>query len=183
MTRAAHAIWRALRQRWPAAGAITVLAGRGNNAGDGYLIAALALRAGWQVQVLAVGDPAEEIVESGSLYRVIVVTDEGRSRLERVLRGSTATEVVRKAVNPPWRPTASMLERNPDWPKMVEGGAPDNPLGVRGLYLSWPAYLIHGTHDTRKIGRRSSNGCIGLYNEHVIELYDIAQVGTQVLLI
>ena len=39
----------------------------------------------------------EEIVESGSLYRVIVVTDEGRSRLERVLRGSTATEVVRKA--------------------------------------------------------------------------------------
>lgn len=58
MTRAAHAIWRALRQRWPAAGAITVLAGRGNNAGDGYLIAALALRAGWQVQVLAVGDPA-----------------------------------------------------------------------------------------------------------------------------
>ncbi len=58
MTRAAHAIWRALRRRWPAAGAITVLAGRGNNAGDGYLIAALALRAGWQVQVLAVGDPA-----------------------------------------------------------------------------------------------------------------------------
>ena len=46
---------------------------------------------------VAVGKPAEEIVESGSLYRMIVVTDEGRSRLERVLRGSTATEVVRKA--------------------------------------------------------------------------------------
>jgi nucleotide-binding universal stress UspA family protein len=46
---------------------------------------------------VAVGRPAEEIVESGSLYRVIVVTDEGRSRLQRVLRGSTATEVVRKA--------------------------------------------------------------------------------------
>jgi NAD(P)H-hydrate epimerase len=59
MSRAAHAIWRALRRRWPAAGAITVLAGRGNNAGDGYLVAALALRAGWQVQVLAVGDPAQ----------------------------------------------------------------------------------------------------------------------------
>lgn len=59
MQRAAHASWRALRQRWPAAGGITVLAGRGNNAGDGYLIAALAQRAGWQVQVLAVGDPAQ----------------------------------------------------------------------------------------------------------------------------
>lgn len=93
------------------------------------------------------------------------------------------TEIVRKAVNPPWRPTPSMLERNPDWPRMVEGGAKDNPLGVRGMYLSWPAYLIHGTQDTRKIGRQSSNGCIGLYNEHVVELYELAKVGTQVLLI
>ena len=58
MSRAAHAIWRALRRRWPDAGVLTVLAGRGNNAGDGYLVAALALRAGWRVQVLAVGEAA-----------------------------------------------------------------------------------------------------------------------------
>ena len=57
MQRAAHAAWRALRRRWPDAGAVTVLAGRGNNAGDGYLVAALAQRSGWQVRVLAVGDP------------------------------------------------------------------------------------------------------------------------------
>ncbi|OCR24328.1 carbohydrate kinase [Pseudomonas syringae] len=56
MQRAAHATWRAVRRRWPDAGTLTVLAGRGNNAGDGYLIASLALKAGWQVQVLAVGD-------------------------------------------------------------------------------------------------------------------------------
>ena len=93
------------------------------------------------------------------------------------------TEVVDKVENPTWRPTASMLERHPEWPTVVQGGAPDNPLGVRALYLSWPAYRIHGTHDTRKIGRRSSNGCIGLYNEHILELYGLAQVGTQVLLI
>ena len=59
MSRAAHTIWRALRRRWPDAGAVTVLTGRGNNAGDGYLVAALALRAGWRVRVLAVGDPAQ----------------------------------------------------------------------------------------------------------------------------
>lgn len=59
MRRAAHAVWRALRRRWADAGAVTVLAGRGNNAGDGYLVAALALRAGWRVRVLAVGDPAQ----------------------------------------------------------------------------------------------------------------------------
>lgn len=58
MQRAAHAAWRALRRRWPDAGEISVLAGRGNNAGDGYLLAALAQRAGWRVRVLAVGEPA-----------------------------------------------------------------------------------------------------------------------------
>ncbi|WP_341303859.1 NAD(P)H-hydrate dehydratase [Pseudomonas sp. TMP25] len=59
MSRAAHAIWRALRRRWPDVGVLTVLAGCGNNAGDGYLVAALALRAGWQVRVLAVGEAAQ----------------------------------------------------------------------------------------------------------------------------
>ncbi|HTO19450.1 MAG TPA: NAD(P)H-hydrate dehydratase [Pseudomonas sp.] len=59
MQRAAHAAWRALRQRWPDARQLTVLAGRGNNAGDGYLLATLAMRAGWSVHVLAVGDPAQ----------------------------------------------------------------------------------------------------------------------------
>jgi nucleotide-binding universal stress UspA family protein len=46
---------------------------------------------------IAAGDAAEEIVESGSLSKLIVVTDEGRSRLQRLIRGSIATEVVRKA--------------------------------------------------------------------------------------
>lgn len=93
------------------------------------------------------------------------------------------TEVVKKAVNPSWRPTPAMRKRNPEWPEVIEGGAPDNPLGVRALYLSWQYYRIHGTADTRKIGRKSSNGCVGLYNEQIIELYDLAEVGTQVLLI
>jgi lipoprotein-anchoring transpeptidase ErfK/SrfK len=96
-------------------------------------------------------------------------------------RGRTA--VVEKRENPSWRPTPAMRERNPEWPEVVQGGAPDNPLGVRALYLSWQYYRIHGTHDTRKIGRASSNGCVGLYNEHIIELYSLSTVGTQVLLI
>ncbi|AXQ95177.1 L,D-transpeptidase [Cereibacter azotoformans] len=93
------------------------------------------------------------------------------------------TEVVQKVVAPPWRPTPAMKERNPEWPDMVPGGAPDNPLGSHALYLSWTYYRIHGTHDTRKIGRKSSNGCIGLYNEHIQQLFPLAKVGTQVLLI
>ena len=93
------------------------------------------------------------------------------------------TSVIQKVVNPPWRPTPDMRVRNPEWPDMVPGGDPTNPLGPRALYLSWQYYRIHGTHDTRKIGRRSSNGCIGLYNEHILELFGLAEVGTQVLLI
>jgi lipoprotein-anchoring transpeptidase ErfK/SrfK len=110
------------------------------------------------------------------LYPTSVPLSDDLTRLGR-------TEVIQKVENPTWRPTPSMLKRNPEWPAVVEGGAPDNPLGVRALYLSWPAYRIHGTHDTRKIGRRSSSGCIGLYNEHIIELFGLAKVGTQVLLI
>lgn len=81
---AAHAAWRALRRRWPEAGEITVLAGRGNNAGDGYLIAALAQRAGWRVRVLAVGDPAalqgdaaQACAEAGAAGVDILPWDEG----------------------------------------------------------------------------------------------------------
>ncbi len=92
------------------------------------------------------------------------------------------TEVVLKDPEPDWRPTPAMKERNPEWPDYIPPG-PDNPLGTRALHLSWQFYRIHGTHDTRKIGRRSSNGCIGLYNEHIEELYGLAKVGTQVLLI
>ncbi len=92
------------------------------------------------------------------------------------------TKVVKKVEGPSWRPTPSMLERNPEWPEFMPPG-PENPLGTHALYLSWQYYRIHGTHDTRKIGRRSSNGCIGLYNEHINELFSLTKVGTQVLLI
>lgn len=58
MQRAAQAAWRALRRRWPQVRKLCVLAGPGNNAGDGYLLAVLARRAGWGVQVYSLADPA-----------------------------------------------------------------------------------------------------------------------------
>ncbi|MCA8884590.1 MAG: L,D-transpeptidase [Rhodobacteraceae bacterium] len=92
------------------------------------------------------------------------------------------TEVVGKVDGPSWRPTPSMRERNPDWPAVV-GPGPDNPLGSHALYLSWQYYRIHGTHDVRKVGRQSSDGCIGLLNENIAELYARAEIGTRVKLI
>lgn len=109
------------------------------------------------------------------LYPTSVPLTEDLTRLGR-------TKITLKDPSPDWRPTPSMKQRNPEWPDYV-GPGPDNPLGTRAMHLSWQYYRIHGTHDTRKIGRRSSNGCIGLYNEHIEELYELAKVGTQVLLI
>ena len=109
------------------------------------------------------------------LYPTSVPLSDDLTRLGR-------TRITQKVDGPSWRPTPSMKERNPEWPDFI-GPGPDNPLGTHALYLSWTYYRIHGTHDTRKIGRRSSNGCIGLYNEHVQELFNLTKVGTQVLLI
>ena len=100
---------------------------------------------------------------------------------EELTRRGT-TQITQKIIGPSWRPTPSMLKRNPEWPAFI-GPGPDNPLGTHALYLGWKFYRIHGTHDTRKIGRRSSNGCIGLYNRHIAELFDLSKIGTQVLLI
>jgi nucleotide-binding universal stress UspA family protein len=45
---------------------------------------------------VATGDPAEQIIEIGSDYKIVVVTDEGRSWWQRMWRGSVAYEVVRR---------------------------------------------------------------------------------------
>ena len=116
--------------------------------------------------------------EDNKIYKIFPTSVPISEELTKLGR----TKIIRKVVGPSWRPTPSMLKTNPEWPEFVPPG-PDNPLGTHAMYLSWKYYRIHGTHDTRKIGRRSSNGCIGLYNEHIKELFSLAKVGTQVLLI
>lgn len=89
------------------------------------------------------------------------------------------TSVVRKTVDPVWRPTPSARADDPELPASVPPG-PDNPLGSRALYLGWSSYLIHGTNKEYGIGRRASRGCIRMYDKHVRELYDRVAVGTPV---
>jgi len=56
MRRAGAAAFEFLRDRWPDAEVLTICCGRGNNAGDGYVVAGMALDRGLQVQLLQVGD-------------------------------------------------------------------------------------------------------------------------------
>ena len=114
----------------------------------------------------------------GDTYMIFPISVPLTEELTR--RGRTS--VIRKVDGPEWRPTPNMLARDPELPRYV-GPGPQNPLGTHALYLSWQYYRIHGTNDTRKIGRQASNGCIGLYNEDIAVLFGLAVVGTQVLLV
>lgn len=57
MQRAAESCFNALVEFWGGDGQILVLCGAGNNAGDGYVIAALAQQAGFNVSVIYLSDP------------------------------------------------------------------------------------------------------------------------------
>ena len=60
---------------------------------------------------------------------------------------------------------------------------PKKPLAPHALYLSGDYCRSYGSHDTGNIDRRSLNGCSGLYNGHIAELFGLAGAGTQVKLI
>lgn len=68
MQQAGRTAFRHLTRQWPDCRAISVLCGGGNNGGDGYVIAALALRHGMRVQLLAVSDPEQLTGEAAQAY-------------------------------------------------------------------------------------------------------------------
>ena len=96
------------------------------------------------------------------------------------------TRIVRKKASPIWYPPESIREeaaRNGDPLPRVVGPGPDNPLGSHALYLGFPQYLIHGTNKPFSIGMRVSHGCVRMYPEHIVELFELVRPGTPVLLV
>jgi NAD(P)H-hydrate epimerase len=68
MNRAADAAFTTLLQQFPSARSISVWCGKGNNAGDAYLVAARAQRYGISVHVIALVDPAELSGDAAAAY-------------------------------------------------------------------------------------------------------------------
>ena len=89
------------------------------------------------------------------------------------------TQIVLKRRNPTWIPTPNMRALDPTLPASI-GPGPENPMGSRALNLGWQYYRIHGIDDIAKIGRPASSGCVGLFNDHVEQLFELVGVGTQV---
>jgi lipoprotein-anchoring transpeptidase ErfK/SrfK len=93
----------------------------------------------------------------------------------------------RKAEWPSWQPTANMVRTRPDLYAEYAGGMAgglDNPLGARAMYLYRGGrdtmFRIHGTVQNESIGHATSAGCIRLFNQDAINLYNQIPVGTHV---
>jgi lipoprotein-anchoring transpeptidase ErfK/SrfK len=56
-----------------------------------------------------------------------------------------------------------------------------NPMGPRALTLAGDEYAIHGTNRPESIGKFASYGCIRMYNEDILDLFDRVSIGTQVI--
>ncbi len=97
--------------------------------------------------------------------------------------------VGRKEKWPHWTPTENMMAAIPLYRRYPGGmnGGPDNPLGPRALYLYRDGhdtfFRLHGTIEPETIGQAVSSGCIRLFNQDIIDLYDRVPVGTHVTVV
>jgi lipoprotein-anchoring transpeptidase ErfK/SrfK len=87
-----------------------------------------------------------------------------------------------KYVQPAWAPPPDVKRAKPSIPDYIPPG-PNNPMGLRALTLDRGQYAIHGTTRAMRasIGTAASFGCIRMYNEDVVDLYDRVSVGTTVI--
>lgn len=100
-----------------------------------------------------------------------------------------ATTVGLKREWPSWQPTANMLRTEPEvyggFARGIPGGKA-SPLGARALYLFSGGrdtrFRIHGTNDLQSIGNSGSAGCIRMFNQDVIHLYEQVQIGARVVI-
>ena len=76
----------------------------------------------------------------------------------------------------------SILADKPELPPVVAPG-PDNPLGSRWLTIGNSSYGLHGTNVRWSIGRIATHGCVRLYEEDVVRLYDRVREGTRLQLV
>ncbi|MGF9564436.1 L,D-transpeptidase [Neorhizobium sp. JUb45] len=97
-----------------------------------------------------------------------------------------------KAKWPRWTPPEDMVARQPDLRQFAasEGGATpglNNPLGARAMYIYKDGkdtlYRVHGTPDWQSVGKATSSGCVRMFNQDVIDLYNRIPAKTTIVVI
>ena len=136
-----------------------------------------------------------------------IVVDTGTRHLYFVLAGNRAIRygvglgrmgyswkgrgVVRyKKTWPRWTPSENYVADRPDM-KMFSAsygglvGGINNPLGARALYIFQDGkdtlYRVHGTPDWKSVGKQVSSGCIRMFNQDVIDLYNRVENGAEIV--
>lgn len=96
------------------------------------------------------------------------------------------TAVTHKRKDPVWIPPEDIREFNLDQgivlPKVMPSG-PDNPLGPYAIYMRLPTYLIHSTPFPDSIGKRTSFGCIRMYEWDIKDFFPSIKGGIPVVII
>ena len=93
------------------------------------------------------------------------------------------TRIDGKYVKPAWAPPKEVKRDKPSIPDLIPGGSPRNPMGAAALTLAGGEYAIHGTNVPGSVGGFVSYGCIRMYNQDVVDLYDRVSVGTTVMVV
>jgi L,D-transpeptidase ErfK/SrfK len=93
------------------------------------------------------------------------------------------TKIISKVKDPAWYPPESIRAEakanGEPLPLMVPPG-PDNPLGTHALAFEKQGYLIHGTNKPFGLGMRVSHGCVRMYPEDIISMFESVPVNTPV---
>ncbi len=134
--------------------------------------------------------PAGTIVISSHARRLYLITYPGQAIAYPVAVAKHGKEwegfarVDGKYVEPAWSPPTEVKRDHPEMPDVIPGGSPHNPMGARAITLDRNQVAIHGTTASMRasVGTAASYGCIRMYNEDVIDLYDRVQVGATVLM-
>ena len=145
-------------------------------------------------EVAYVGDekPGTIVVDT-HVRKLYLVLEEGRALRYPIAVGREGLSfqgsgvIGRKEEWPYWQPTANMVRTRPDLYAEYAAGLPGgliNPLGARAMYLYRDGkdtmFRIHGTADSASIGHATSAGCIRLFNQDAIDLYNRIDHGTRV---
>ena len=167
--------------------------------GKGKIIDELAAQVDYVVRYQGGGNAGHRVVYDGGELPSTVLVRTSERRLYLVLSDGKAirypvgvgkygdqwqgrAKIDGKHVEPAWSPPAEVKHDSPGVPGVIPGGTPGNPMGARALTLSGGGqYAIHGTNRPESIGNFVSYGCIRMFNEDIIDLFERVSVGTEVV--